>query len=59
MTNDIKMHKLYSAIAVTLKTQIEDSADVDGDVFAEIFDIQQLAILQKEIAKAISRKVLG
>lgn len=59
MTNDIKMHKLYTEIAATLKTKIEDSSDVDGDVFAELFDIEQLVILQKEVVKAISRKVLG
>jgi 3-methyladenine DNA glycosylase AlkD len=55
MTNDIKTRKLYEEIAAMFNLE---ASDIDGDEFAEAFTLEQLAILQKEIAKAITRKVL-
>jgi hypothetical protein len=54
---DIESLKLYQAIAA--KLNLSDSSDVDGDEFAEKFTLQELVILQKEITKAIQRKVMN
>lgn len=53
---DIQTHKLYAAIATKMGVEKDE---IDGDVFAEKFTLEELAILQKELAKAINRKVLG
>lgn len=55
MTRDIETRKLHEEIAAKLNL---DASDIDGDEFAVMFNLKQLAILQKEIAKAIARKVL-
>jgi hypothetical protein len=56
MTNDIKTRKLYEEIAVMFNLE---ASDIDGDEFAENFTLEQLVILQKEVTKAIARKVMG
>jgi hypothetical protein len=58
MTNDIETRKKYMAIAAKLAT-IADASDVDGDELAELLELDELVLLQKQIAKAIERKVIG
>lgn len=59
MTNDIKTRMSYQAIAEKLANNITGSDDIDGDVLAELLDLPELVLLQKQIAKAIERKVFG
>ncbi len=62
MTNDIKTRKIYLSIADKLTPESGENinpSEIDGDEFAEKFTLEELVIFQKEIAKAISRKVLG
>jgi hypothetical protein len=56
MNNDIKMFQIYQAIATKFNL---DSSDIDGDEMAQMFSIEELVILQKEVTKAIARKVMG
>jgi len=58
MTNDIETRKKYMAIAAKLAT-ISDASEVDGDELAELLELDELVLLQKQIAKAIERKVIG
>ena len=51
---DIGSLKLYRSIASKLNLE---SADIDGDEFAALMSLEELVILQKEITKAITRKV--
>lgn len=56
---DIKTRMSYQHIAEVLANNITDSSDIDGDVLAELLDLPELVLLQKQIAKAIERKVFG
>ena len=56
MTLDIETRKKYIAIAAKLAT-IQESGDVDGDVLAEMFSLEELVLLAKQVNKAIERKV--
>lgn len=56
MNNDIKMLQIYQAIAAKFNLE---SSDIDGDEMAQMFSIEELVILQKEVTKAIARKVMG
>jgi hypothetical protein len=53
--SDIESLKLYRSIASKLNLE---AADIDGDEFAALMSLEELVVLQKEITKAIARKVL-
>ncbi len=56
---DIETRKIYEAIAAKLNAETLDSSAIDGDELAEMFELKELILLQKQITKAIERKVLG
>lgn len=56
---DIETRKIYEAIADKLNADILEPSAIDGDEFAEMFELKELILLQKQIAKAIERKVIG
>jgi hypothetical protein len=56
---DIKTRMSYQHIAEVLANNITDASDIDGDVLAELLDLPELVLLQKQIAKAIERRVIG
>lgn len=59
LNNDIKTRMHYQHIAKVLANNITDSSDIDGDVLAELLELEELVLLQKQITKAIERKVFG
>jgi len=57
--SDIETRKIYKSIADKLNADILEPSAIDGDEFAEMVELKELILLQKQIAKAIERKVLG
>lgn len=57
--SDIETRKTYESIADKLNADILEPSAIDGDEFAEMFELKELILLQKQIAKAIERKVIG
>jgi hypothetical protein len=57
--SDIETRKIYESIADKLNADILEPSAIDGDEFAEMFELKELILLQKQIAKAIERKVIG
>ena len=55
---DIKTRMTYQHIAEVLANNITDASDVDGDVLAELLDLEELVLLAKQVNKAIERRVL-
>jgi len=51
---DIASFKMYTSIATKLNLQHED---IDGSEFAERFTMEEMVILQKELAKAMEYKL--
>ena len=59
INNDIKTRMSYQHIAEVLANNITDASDIDGDVLAEMLNLEELVLLAKQVNKAIERKVIG
>ena len=56
---DIKTRMIYESIADKLNADILEPSAIDGDELARMLTLEELVLLQKQIAKAIERKVFG